>query len=429
MSLDDSSQTVDLTVVIPALHEAENLRLLLPALFDVLKQNIATYEVLVATRTDDPDTAQASRDCGATPIYQKEPGYGGALMAGFASARGVYVLTMDADFSHPPTFLKDLWANRANAEISIASRYVAGGSADMPRSRYWLSRVLNQFFGRGLSVPVRDMSSGYRLYKKSALHQLNLQQRDFSVLQEILVKSYCAGWHIQEIPFAYAPRKYGSSHARVLQFGISYIKTFRHLWQVRNSIAAADYDYRAHDSVIPLQRYWQRSRYQHIVELIAGQGEVLDVGCGSSHIISALPPRSISLDILIRKVRFAKRFNRNPVQGSVFQLPVPDESFPCVLCSQVIEHIPKDPVVLQELSRTLKKGGRLVLGTPDYANWEWVVTEKLYGMFAPGGYADEHISHYTQKELVDHFTKAGYKHIDTRYILQGEMILAFQKDE
>ena len=48
----------------------------------------------------------------------------------------------------------------------------------------------------------------------------------------------------------------------------------------------------------------------------------------------------------------------------------------------------------------LKPGGRLVLGTPDYARWEWVYLEKLYARFAPGGYADEHIAHYTRDELL-----------------------------
>ena len=55
-----------------------------------------------------------------------------------------------------------------------------------------------------------------------------------------------------------------------------------------------------------------------------------------------------------------------------------------MLCSQVIEHVPKDSPILDELVRILKPGGRLVLGTPDYANWEWVWTEKLYGFLAPG---------------------------------------------
>jgi hypothetical protein len=62
-----------------------------------------------------------------------------------------------------------------------------------------------------------------------------------------------------------------------------------------------------------------------------------------------------------------------------------------VLCSQVIEQVPKQSPILDEFDRTLAAWGRLVLGTPYYANWEWRFTEKLYGWFAPGAYADEHI--------------------------------------
>jgi ubiquinone/menaquinone biosynthesis C-methylase UbiE len=64
-------------------------------------------------------------------------------------------------------------------------------------------------------------------------------------------------------------------------------------------------------------------------------------------------------------------------QASLFDLPVESGVFPCVLCSQVIEHIPR-PGALEELDRVLQPGGLLILGTPDYANWQWNVIEWLY---------------------------------------------------
>jgi len=85
------------------------------------------------------------------------------------------------------------------------------------------------------------------------------------------------------------------------------------------------------------------------------------------------------------------------------------------------------PSMIDELCRVLQPGGRLVLGTPDYDRWEWVWMEKAYGLAAPGGYADEHISHYTRKGLLDEFARRGYTHEATRYILRGELILAFRK--
>jgi SAM-dependent methyltransferase len=219
----------------------------------------------------------------------------------------------------------------------------------------------------------------------------------------------------------------GQSHVRAWRFAADYLRTFWRLWALRNSIECADYDARAHDSAIPLQRYWQRSRHRHVTDLIAGEGPVLDVGCGSSRIIAALPPGSVAVDVLRRKLRYARRFGRLRVQASGFALPFADASFPCVLCSQVIEHVPKESPILGELVRVLKPGGRLVLGTPDYAHWEWLATEWLYGKVAPGAYADEHIAHYTREELIGRFAGLGFAHEATRYILRGELILALRK--
>jgi ubiquinone/menaquinone biosynthesis C-methylase UbiE len=276
-------------------------------------------------------------------------------------------------------------------------------------------------------LPVADLSSGFRLYRGEILRNLELEARDFDILPEILIRVYADGWGIEEVPFAYAPRKHGSSNARVFKFGLAYLKTFRAMWKLRNSIMSGDYDDRAYDSLIPLQRYWQRSRYKHVTELMSGEGPVLDVGCGSSRIMEALPPGSVALDILVRKLRYARKFTTSLVHGSGFNLPFGDRSFPCVVCSQVIEHVPKESPILDELCRVLAPGGRLVLGTPDYARWEWVWIEKLYGKVAPGAYADEHIAHYTRKELVKLMQSRGLKLEATRYILRGELIMAFRK--
>ena len=232
------------------------------------------------------------------------------------------------------------------------------------------------------------------MYRSAVIREQHITTRDFDVLQQIVVQAFADGWRVREMPFTYQPREHGSSSARVFRVGMACLRTFGQLWKLRNSILAADYDDRAHDSRIFLQRYWQRSRHRYVMELIAGEGPVLDVGCGSSRIIGGLPPGSVAVDVLHRKLRYARRFSRPVVRGSGFALPFPDASFPCVLCSQVIEHVPKDSPILDELCRVLEPGGRLVLGTPDYANWQWVYIEKLYGL-VPGGYKDEHISHYT----------------------------------
>lgn len=419
---------MDLSVLLPALDEADNLAVLLPRLIERLDRLGITYEILLLTRNADPRTLAVAREHNARIVEQRTPGYGGALATGFAEASGRFLMTMDADLSHPPDVVERLWNERDGADLTIASRYVPGGTAEMTAYRYALSRVLNGLFSRGLDVPIRDLSSGFRLYRAEVLREQQITSRDYDVLQQIAVRAFTEGWRVREVPLRYQPRKHGSSHARVFRVGKACLRTFGELWLLRNSILAADYDDRAHDSRIPLQRYWQRSRRRHITELIAGEGAVLDIGCGSSRIIGDLPPGSVAVDILHRKLRYARRFNRPLACASGFALPFRDESFSCVLCSQVIEHVPKDSPILDELCRVLRPGGRLVLGTPDYANWQWVYIEKLYGM-VPGGYKDEHIAHYTNAEIVGLMQARGLQFEEERYILRGELIQAYRKPE
>jgi len=412
-------------VLIPALNEGPNLAILLPWLRRVLEELDVSFEVIVVTNESDHGTMEAAVAAGARVLFQVSRGYGGALIDGVRASRGEYVLTLDADLSHRPDFVRDMWNARHAAEITIASRYVPGGTATMPKFRLYLSRVLNLVFRRGLSMPLRDLSSGFRLYRRSVIHPDALRGRDFDMLQEILVRAYCEGWKVQEIPFDYMPREHGSSSARLTRLGKAYIRSFWRLWKLRNSLEAADYDYRAFQGPVPLQRYWQRARFRIVGRLTASQGPVLDVGCGSSRILGSLPEGSVGLDILRRKLRYARRFAVPLVHASGLQLPFADDSFSCVLLSQVIDRVPKDSPLIDELCRVLKPGGRLVLGTPDYSRREWIYLEKLYERIVPGA-ASERRTRYTRTELIGLLKRKGLTHEVTRYIARAELIMAFK---
>lgn len=415
-----------LSLVLPALNEAESLGRVLPELKKALAALGVTNEIIVVDGGSSDDTQQIVRKHEVRLVSQKLPGFGGAYRAGFEQARGEYVITLDADGSHDPAFLKDLWAARSKGDVVIASRYVPGGAAEMPAWRLALSRLLNVTFGRGLSLPVHDLSSGFRLYRQAVLRELALRATDFDVLEEILIRALAAGYRVHEVPFRYRARVAGRSHARLFKFAISYLRTFVAMWRLRNSIASSDYDARAYDSIIPLQRYWQRGRYQVITRLAAGYHQVLDVGCGSSRILGAIPGM-IGLDIQLHKLRYAGRYGNALVHGSIFELPFADASFDCVICSEVIEHIPAQEKPFDELTRVLKTGGRLILGTPDYDQWRWRALEWLYARLSPGGYADEHITHYSLANLGPYLQGKGFAIEGVEYVGGSEMIFSLKK--
>ncbi len=420
---------MQMSIVIPALNEGANLRRLLPRLHHVVSTLPSQgHEIIVVDGGSTDDTVAVVQEAGARVVSQEEPGYGRALKAGFEAAQGEYVLTLDADLSHDPGFVEGMWRARQDAEVIVASRYVSGGSARMPFIRKVLSLILNRFFTKGLSLPLHDISSGFRLYRASVVKDMGLESSDFDVLEEILIRCYARGWKIKEIPFQYLPRQEGDSHIDLLRFGFAYLRTFRSMWELRNSILCADYDDRAFDSRIPPQRYWQRRRHQIVTKFASGAGSCLDVGCGSSRILAGLD-RVVGVDILVRKLRWARKYGQPLVNASAFDLPFRDASFDCVICSEVIEHISAGQKPFLEMRRVLKDGGILILGTPDYGRLSWRVIEGLYHRLIPGGYADEHITRYTRQGLACFMEELGFVLSDVEYVLGSEMIMLLRKAE
>ncbi|HUT26363.1 MAG TPA: glycosyltransferase [Sumerlaeia bacterium] len=416
----------ELAVVIPCLNEADNLEALLPRIASVVAELGVSSETFVVDGGSVDGSPEAAERLGAKVIVQKGAGYGGALRTAFERIDSRYLVTLDADFSHPPSILKYLYEMRDGADIVIASRRVQGGHARMPWTRRILSGVLNEAFRRVLSLPFRDMSSGYRLYRREILAGLDLKHSTYAVLQEILIKAYCAGYRIVEIPFHYLPRRSGQSHARLFRFGRDYLAVLWEMWKVRNSVASADYDTRAFRSRIPLQRWWQRQRYRIILEFIGDRLSVLDAGCGSTQILNGAP-QAVGLDLQLSKLRFMRRPGRRLVNGNVLALPFRDATFGVVVCSEVVEHLPKDAEILQELIRVLRPGGSLILGTPDYGSWQWPLLEKTYDFVQPGGYAEQHITHYTRKQLAEKLRDLGLHVRACRTICGAELIFHARK--
>ncbi len=417
---DQTPSLPDLSIVVPVWNGEHSLGRLLPRLRSVLESIGGETEIVVVLPPEEP-VAELVERFGARVEEFKGGGYGQALNAGLAAARGRWVVTMDADFSHHPEFIRTLWLRRREADILIASRYVAGAYAEMPVSRRLASRTLNRLYRTTLALPYHDLSSGFRMYARDVVDDIGpVNAEGLDSLQEILVKAFSQGWKTVEVPLFYRqPRVWTSG--RFAELGAGYLQTLGRLMALRNSVKAADYDHRAFDSWIPLQRYWQRERFRVIRSMVDGSTRILDIGCGSSRILQSLP-QAVGLDMQIRKLRWLRAPGRQLVQGSLSQLPFADESFDAVICSEVIEHIPREEIDLTDMVRVLAPGGALVLGTPDYGTWTWRTLEGMYKKVFPQGYATEHINPYTRQDLRREIERLGLIVWDVQYVARSEMI-------
>jgi len=277
---------VDLTVMVLAWNEAENLRTLLPRIRQVLQRMAISYELVVVDAGSSDGTAQVGAEAGARVARQTEPGYGGALRMGFSVARGRLIATMDGDHQHDPDFLEAMWAAREGAGLVIASRYVEGGRADMPIYRKLFSRILNRIYGFGLGVHFRDMSSGFRLYRRSVINSIAIEGRNFDVLEDILLRVVADGHQVVEVPLHHKARLTGRSHVMLLQFVVSYLRTFWRLRRLRNAPESADYESWSLESFNLPRRWRARRRMAAIVRAVSGSRRALALRVGADPVIA-----------------------------------------------------------------------------------------------------------------------------------------------
>lgn len=411
---------LEVSVVILTINEAENLRRVIPSVRDVLGP--IPHEILVVDGGSTDDTVRVAGELGARAWVQKERGFGRALAEGFAAAEGEHVVTMDADGSHNPVFIRGLLEMRGRADAVCASRYVPGGGADQGWFRSMLSRILNGTFRRGLAIDLHDLSSNFRMYRRACLREIAVEGRDFEALEEILIKIYARGFRLAEVPFVYEPRGAGRSKAKLIKFGWRLLLMLMKLWKLRNAAETCDYDDRAYDATIPLQRYWQRTRHKIIMRMSGRGDRILDVGCGSSRIARSLP-QAVATDVAVQKLRWVRRWGCRAVRCSVMALPFRDGAFEETIFSQVIEHLPPKRQIMDEIRRVTAPGGTLIFGTPDYATIAWPILEWAYDRVVPQGHCHEHITFFTRGSVRRLLRASGFEPEEERYVGWGELIV------
>jgi dolichol-phosphate mannosyltransferase len=233
MQTDHTLDSVDLTVMLPAYNEAAALRDLLPTIKAAAAALTPNYEVLILdTQTAMDDTADVCAVNGVRHIRRSGGNqYGDAIRTGIAEARGTHLLCMDADGSHSASYFASMWARRADFDIVIGSRYVAGGHTENPAILIWMSYVLNLTFRVVFNIHARDVTNSFRLYRTAILKPMKMESNDFDILEEILIKAVTCrpSARVGEVPVTFGRRKAGESKRKLLQFALGYFNTLQKL--------------------------------------------------------------------------------------------------------------------------------------------------------------------------------------------------------
>jgi dolichol-phosphate mannosyltransferase len=214
---------VEKLVIIPTYNERENIEKILQAVYD-LQQD---FHVLVIDDGSPDGTAELVRSLqpkfGGTVFLEERRGklgLGTAYIHGFkwALKRGyAFIFEMDADFSHPPAELPNLYkaCKTGGGDVAIGSRYTRGGSVEnWPKNRIALSKGGALYTRMILWMPVSDPTAGFVCYQREVLQTINFDEIHFvgyAFQIEMKFAAWKLGFKIVEVPIRFKDRRYGES--------------------------------------------------------------------------------------------------------------------------------------------------------------------------------------------------------------------------
>jgi dolichol-phosphate mannosyltransferase len=232
---------MNITIILPTYNEADNVPRLVQAILSLPRSDInllfiddnspdGTGQILDDLVKQHPDRIQVIHREGKL-------GLGSAYILGFRSLFDTdteAIGMMDSDFSHAPEKLPEMIDRLEEADLVMGSRYVAGGSVDQdwPLWRKGLSAWGNFYARTILGLPVRDATTGYRIWRKEALMGLpidRIMSSGYIFLVEMVYLAHKLGYRIAEVPIYFADRKWGKSK---MDFPTQIEAAIR-VWQVR----------------------------------------------------------------------------------------------------------------------------------------------------------------------------------------------------
>ncbi|MEM4699979.1 MAG: glycosyltransferase [Candidatus Nezhaarchaeales archaeon] len=207
----------ELSVVVPTFNERDNIEELIRRIEEALKG--VRFEVVVVDDNSPDGTAEVAAELGrlyGNVRVVRRPGklgLGSAVVDGISASKADVIAVIDADLQHPPELLPVMLNRvREGYDLVVASRLIDGGG-----TRGWSAfrKLVSRAAGciARLALPrarrIRDVMSGYFMFRRRVLDGVELRPRGFKVLLELVVKGSWA--RVSEVPYVFKPRRRGSS--------------------------------------------------------------------------------------------------------------------------------------------------------------------------------------------------------------------------
>jgi glycosyltransferase involved in cell wall biosynthesis len=227
-----ASETLRVSIVIPARNEADSISLVCADLFKVIPElENCTCEVICVDDHSTDRTAEIAASYGCRVLQNHGPsGKGRALRAGFAAATGDVIVMMDADYSHRAEDLPAMLAPLMNGTsgLVIGSRLM-GGSDEFTRVRALGNLFLTAVFGLCHERYLTDALNGYKAFRREVFVDFAYTSNSFEIEIELLVNALRKGYRLAEVSSHERERHGGEAKSRAVRHGTRFL--WRILWE------------------------------------------------------------------------------------------------------------------------------------------------------------------------------------------------------
>jgi glycosyltransferase involved in cell wall biosynthesis len=215
--------TVKVSVVVPALNEAENLA----HLFSRMPQGLTEVIVIDGFSTD--GTVEKAQELWPRVriVHQTGWGKGNALECGFRAATGEIIVMLDADGSTDPAEIpRFVTALLTGADFAKGSRFITGGgSEDITRLRRWGNQALTSVVNMTFGVHYTDLCYGYNAFWRRCLNDILPDLSGFEIETLINVRVAKLGLNVVEVPSFERARRTGVSNLNARRDGMRVLRT------------------------------------------------------------------------------------------------------------------------------------------------------------------------------------------------------------
>ena len=487
----DEGDNVRVQIIVPTYKERDNLEPLVTQVDSYLKgQNYGILFVDDNSQDGSEELILSLSEHYPVEslIRKSERGLSSAVIDGIKKTNSDYVVLLDADGQHPFSLLPEIISNLHKYDLVLPSRYVEGGGTEgWSLKRKLVSRVA-ALLAKPLLPKFHDPASGFIGFRRYILPPLYSLSRDgFKIGTDILAKSNYES--SIEIPYIFRTRTRGESKfsgsqvvsyikqllqlytlklSRLIRFGIAELAGtiivfaltflftelagFHYLvslavatvasfftkywlnkeWTFAEKLepSSADYEWKSFYKGNLPQRVWKRKIANIIWKMFPPEGNnnLLDIGCGSSPIISKYPGAT-GIDVNLSKLNLMRSKCKNTTflamwAENLWQFG--DNTLDKVLFIETIEHLENPKKAISEIVRVLKDNGEVIIATPETGG----VRGKLWSLAELSTpYREEHIQKFTRKSLETLCLENNLKPIEHKYVFWCDLVEKFRKSE